>query len=81
MSTQILQGDELILVRRRTITTIDPETRKETSSVSQVELSIVRVPQDFHILGGGSMEPEHVSDDKNENRDRHYLTIRYPIRL
>ena len=80
MSTELLQGDEIILVRRRT-TTVKGEDGQDVRQIDDATLSVVRVPQNFTILGGGTLQPEYHADDRSESRDRQYLVVRWPMRL
>lgn len=61
-------GDELVLVRRRSVTVIDPETKAETTKTTETEVSVVACKENCKITGG-SITTEH--DD-----DKRFLVIR-----
>lgn len=77
----LVEGDEIVLVRRRRLTVVDPETKAKEDKIEETELSVVRVPQKLTITGGGSLQPEYLADDENATRDRQYLVARWPCRL
>ena len=80
MTADILQGDEIVLMRQRRVTRKD-DKGQDVEVLDTETLSVVRVPQDFTILGGGTLAPEYAANDKSEARDRQYLVVRWPIRL
>ena len=75
---QFIQGDEVVLVRRRRETFKD-ENNVETTIAKDTEISAVRVPQDCWV-GGGTCEPEYVASDDGERKDQKFLTVRFEMR-
>lgn len=67
-----LQGDELVLLRRRRRLVDEGGEKKEVSE--DMEISRVSCPENFKA-GKGSCEPEFIAGDK-EHQDKRYLTIR-----